>query len=105
MLLSTLQTIPGKEFEILGLVEGSTVQSKHIGKDLGASFKTIVGGELKGYTEMLEEARKQATDRVIQQAYALGADAVIGIHYSSSAVIARCLRNTLLWHGSKVYLI
>ncbi len=87
MLLSTLHTIPNKDFDILGLVEGSTVQSKHIGKDFGASFKTIVGGELKGYTEMLEDARKEATNRLIQQAYSLGADAVLGIHYSSSAVM------------------
>ena len=87
MLLSTLQTVPNKNFEILGLVTGSTVQSKHFGKDIGASFKTIVGGELKGYTEMLEDARKQSTERVIQQAKALGADAIIGIHYSSSAIM------------------
>lgn len=87
MLLSTLHTIPNKDFDILGLVEGSTVQSKHIGKDFGASFKTIVGGELKGYTEMLEDARKEATNRLMQQAYSLGADAVLGIHYSSSAVM------------------
>lgn len=87
MLLSTLQTVPNKNFEILGLVTGSTVQSKHFGKDIGASFKTIVGGELKGYTEMLEDARGQSTERVIQQAKALGADAIIGIHYSSSAIM------------------
>lgn len=87
MLLSTLQTVPNKDFEVLGLVTGSTVQSKHFGKDIGASFKTIVGGELKGYTEMLEDARKQSTERVIQQAKALGADAIIGIHYSSSAIM------------------
>ena len=87
MLLSTLQTVPNKDFEVLGLVTGSTVQSKHFGKDIGASFKTIVGGELKGYTEMLEDAREQSTERVIQQAKALGADAIIGIHYSSSAIM------------------
>ncbi len=87
MLLSTLQTVPNKNFEILGLVTGSTVQSKHFGKDIGASFKTIVGGELKGYTEMLEDARKQSTERVIQQAKGLGADAIIGIHYSSSTIM------------------
>lgn len=87
MLLSTLQTVPNKDFEVLGLVTGSTVQSKHFGKDIGASFKTIVGGELKGYTEMLEDARGQSTERAIQQAKALGADAIIGIHYSSSAIM------------------
>lgn len=103
MLLSTLHTVPNKQFEVLGLVEGSTVQSKHIGRDLGASFKTIVGGELKGYTEMLEEARKQATDRAIQQAFALGADAIIGIHYSSSAVMQGA--SEILCYGTAVKFI
>ena len=87
MILSTLNTFPNRDFEIIGIVEGSTVQSKHIGKDFGASFKTIVGGELKGYTEMLEQARKEATDRAIQQALSLNADAIIGIHYSSSTIM------------------
>lgn len=87
MLLSTLHIMPNKNFEILGIVEGSTVQSKHLGRDLGACFKTIVGGELKGYTEMLEEAREEATDRLIKQAKDLGADAVIGVYYTSSAIV------------------
>lgn len=87
MLLSTLHTMPNKNFEVLGIVEGSTVQSKHLGRDLGAGFKTIVGGELKGYTEMLEEAREEATDRLIKQAKDLGADAVIGVYYTSSAIV------------------
>ncbi|WP_250278203.1 YbjQ family protein [[Clostridium] colinum] len=103
MILSTLQMLPNKNFEVLGLVEGSTVQSKHIGRDLGASFKTIVGGELKGYTEMLEEARKQATERVIEQAKALGADAVLGIHYSSSAVMQGA--SEILCYGTAVKFI
>lgn len=103
MLLSTLQTIPGKEFEILGLVEGSTVQSKHIGRDFGASFKTIVGGELKGYTEMLEDARKEATNRLAQHAYSLGADAVLGIHYSSSTVMQGAAE--ILCYGTAVKFI
>jgi uncharacterized protein YbjQ (UPF0145 family) len=63
------------------------VQSKHIGRDLAASFKTIVGGELKGYTEMMNEARKVATARMIEQAEAMGADAIIAVRYSSSAVM------------------
>lgn len=86
MILATLNHIPNREFEILGLVQGSTVQSKHVGKDIGASFKTLVGGELKGYSEMLEEARDIAKKRMLDQANALGADAIIGIGFASSAV-------------------
>ncbi|MBO5756140.1 MAG: YbjQ family protein [Clostridia bacterium] len=87
MKIYTTNYITGKNLETLGLVEGSTVQSKHIGRDLAASFKTIVGGELKGYTEMMNEARKVATARMIEQAEAMGADAVIEVRYSSSAVM------------------
>ena len=87
MKIYTTDYITGKNLETLGLVEGSTVQSKHIGRDLAASFKTIVGGELKGYTEMMNEARKVATARMIEQAEAMGADAVIEVRYSSSAVM------------------
>jgi uncharacterized protein YbjQ (UPF0145 family) len=87
MKIYTTDYITGKNLETLGLVEGSTVQSKHIGRDLAASFKTIVGGELKGYTEMMNEARKVATARMIEQAEAMGADAIIAVRYSSSAVM------------------
>lgn len=87
MLLLTTDTVPGKGFEALGLVQGSVVQSKHIGRDVMASLKTIVGGEIKGYTEMLTEARRIATDRMIREAEGLGADAVIAIRYSSAAVM------------------
>ena len=87
MKIYTTDYITEKNLETLGLVEGSTVQSKHIGRDLAASFKTIVGGELKGYTEMMNEARKVATARMIEQAEAMGADAIIAVRYSSSAVM------------------
>lgn len=87
MKIYTTNYITGKNLETLNLVQGSTVQSKHIGRDLAASFKTIVGGELKGYTEMMNEARKVATARMIEQAEAMGADAVIEVRYSSSAVM------------------
>ena len=87
MKIYTTNYITGKNLETLGLVQGSTVQSKHIGRDLAASFKTIVGGELKGYTEMMNEARKVATARMIEQAEAMGADAIIAVRYSSSAVM------------------
>jgi uncharacterized protein YbjQ (UPF0145 family) len=87
MKIYTTNYITGKNLETLGLVQGSTVQSKHIGRDLAASFKTIVGGELKGYTEMMNEARKIATARMTEQAEAMGADAVIEVRYSSSSVM------------------
>jgi uncharacterized protein YbjQ (UPF0145 family) len=87
MKIYTTNYITGKNLETLGLVQGSTVQSKHIGRDLAASFKSIVGGELKGYTEMMNEARKIATARMTEQAEAMGADAVIEVRYSSSSVM------------------
>ena len=87
MLLLNIDYIPGKEIEVLGLVKGTVVQSKHMGKDLMASVKTLVGGEIKGYTEMLVEARKIATNRMEEEAKAMGADAVLNIRYSSSAIM------------------
>ncbi len=88
MLLSTIDCIPGRETEQnLGLVTGSVVTSKHFGKDFMAGMKTIVGGEIKGYTEMLDDARKVAIERLIAQAEALGADAVVGIRLTSSSVM------------------
>ena len=87
MKIYTTDYITGKQLETIGMVQGSTVQSKHIGRDIAASFKTIVGGELKGYTEMMSEARKKATDRMIEQAEAMGADAIVCVRYVSSAVM------------------
>ena len=88
MLLVTTDNIVGKDIkEVLGLVKGTTVQSKHIGRDFMAGMKTIVGGEIKGYTEMLSEARKIATERMIAEAESLGADAVVGIRYGSSEAL------------------
>ena len=87
MFFVTTDYIPGKKLEMLGLVKGSTIQSKHIGKDLGAGFKSLVGGELKGYTQMMEEARSIATDRMIKDAEALGADAIVNVRYATSAIM------------------
>ncbi len=87
MILVTTDHIEGKKLETLGLVKGSTVQTRHAGKDILAAFKTLVGGELTGYTEMLNMARAQATKRMVQEAEALGADGVVGLHYGSSAVM------------------
>ncbi|ONI44984.1 hypothetical protein AN640_05090 [Candidatus Epulonipiscium fishelsonii] len=87
MLLTTTNFIDGKELEILGLVYGSTVQSKHVGRDIGAGFKTLVGGELKGYTEMLDDARRIAVDRIKEDAKKIGADAIVNILFNSSAIV------------------
>ena len=87
MLLVNIDYIPGKEFEVLGLVKGTVVQSKNFGKDFMAGMKTLVGGEITGYTEMLNEARQIAMKRMVDDAEGLGADAVINIRYGSSAVM------------------
>ena len=88
MLLLNIDHIPGREIEPLGLVKGTIVQSKNFGKDFMATMKTLVGGEIVGYTEMLNEARQIATKRMVDEAKELGADAVIGIMYGSSQVMA-----------------
>jgi len=87
MLLTTLEFVPGKKItKHLGMVQGSTVRAKHFGKDLMAGFKNIVGGELKGYTELLQEARQEAVDRMQQQAEAAGGNAVLNIRLTTSSV-------------------
>ena len=87
MLLVNIDYIPGKEFEVLGIVKGTVVQSKNFGKDFMAGMKTLVGGEITGYTEMLNEARQIATKRMVDAAEELGADAVVGLRYASSSVM------------------
>lgn len=87
MILVNTDYISGKNLEMLGLVKGSTIQSKNIGKDITQSFKTLVGGELKAYNEMMNEARALATKRMVEEAESLGADAVVNIRYASSAVM------------------
>lgn len=87
MILVNTDYITGKEFEMIGLVRGTMIQSVHIGKDIMNSFKTLVGGELTSYTEMMNEARAVATKRMAADAEAMGADAVINIRYSSSTVV------------------
>ena len=87
MILVNTDYISGKELEMLGLVKGSTIQSKHVGKDILQSFKTLVGGELKAYNDMMNEARAIATKRMIAEAEALGADAVVNVRYASAAVV------------------
>ena len=87
MLLLNIDHVPGREIEALSIVKGTIVQSKNFGKDFMASMKTLVGGEITGYTEMLIEARQIATKRMVDEAQALGADAVINIRYGSSSVM------------------
>ncbi len=94
MLLVNIDYIPGKELEVLGLVRGSVVQSKNFGKDFMAGMKTLVGGEIISYTQMIKEARQIATKRMVDEAEDLGADAVINIRYASSSVMqgaAECI--------------
>lgn len=87
MMLVTIDSIPGKEYEVLGIAKGTIVQSKNFGRDFMAAVKTLVGGEIAGYTEMLNEARQLATKRMVDEATTLGADAIVGVRYGSSAVM------------------
>ena len=87
MLLLNIDYIPGKKIEPLGIVKGSVVQSKHFGKDFMAGMKTLVGGEIVAYTELLNESRQIATKRMVDEAEALGADAVINVRYGSSSLM------------------
>ncbi len=88
MILVNTDYISGKEFEMLGLVKGSTIQSKNIGKDISQGFKTLIGGELKAYNEMMNDARALATKRMVEEATVLGADAVVNIRYASASVMS-----------------
>lgn len=87
MLLVNVDYIPGKNLELLGMAKGTVVQSKNFGKDFMAGMKTLVGGEITGYTEMITEARQIATKRMVDEAEALGADAVVNVRYGSSSVM------------------
>jgi uncharacterized protein YbjQ (UPF0145 family) len=85
--LSNLETVPGREIVAWkGLVQGNTVRAKHVGRDIMAGLKNIVGGELRGYTELLEDARSQAMERMVEQARSLGANAVVNVRFSTSSV-------------------
>lgn len=89
MILTTIETIPGRQIiEHLGIVQGSSVRAKHMGKDIMAGFRNMVGGEMKGYTELLSETRQEATNRMIQEAQKLGADAILNVRYGTSAITA-----------------
>lgn len=87
MIVTNIETVPGKQIvRHLGMVQGSTVRAKHVGRDILAGLKNIVGGELKAYTELLNESREQATQRMLEQAQAVGANAVVNVRFSTSSV-------------------
>ena len=88
MMLTTIDVVPGKQYEVLGLVKGNMVQTKNFGKDIGAGLKSLVGGELKAYSDMMNEARATATKRMVAEAEALGADAIVCVRYISAPVMA-----------------
>jgi uncharacterized protein YbjQ (UPF0145 family) len=103
MMVSNLEIVPGRRVvKHLGLVQGSTVRAKNVGKDLLASLKNIVGGELKSYTELLLEARKEATERMLEQAEAIGANAVLNVRFSTSSITQGAAE--LLAYGTAVVL-
>ena len=87
MITTNLESVPGKQIvQHFGLVQGSTIRAKHVGRDIAAGLKNVFGGELHGYTELLQESRQQALDRMLQQAGAMGANAVINIRFTTSSV-------------------
>ncbi len=101
MITSTLEIVPGRQIaRHLGIVQGSTVRAKHIGKDILAGFKNIVGGELKGYSDLLAEARDEAIQRMVAQAEAKGANAVVNVRIGTSSVVQGAAE--ILAYGSAV---
>ena len=103
MIITTTDTIAGKTIkEVLGIVEGDIVMSKHIGSDITAGLRNIVGGEVKGYTDMLNKARKEAISRMIENAEKMDADAIVGMRYGSSAILASA--SEMLAYGTAVKL-
>lgn len=103
ILVSNLEMIPGRRIKThLGMVQGSTVRAKHAGKDILAGLKNIVGGELKAYTELMQEAREEATERMTDQAISIGANAVLNVRYTTTAVTAGAAE--ILAYGTAVTL-
>ncbi len=103
MIYTTTQHVPGREIaEILGVVTGNVVQTKHIGRDIAAGLKSIVGGEIAGYTEMLTEARHRAISRMVEAALELDADAVVGLRFTTSAIMSNA--SEILAFGTAVKL-
>ena len=103
MILVNTDYIAGKEIEMIGLVKGSTIQAVHLGKDIAAAFKTVVGGELVAYNEMMNTARALATKRMVAEAEQMGADAVVNIRYASSEVVSNAAE--IMAYGTAVKFI
>ncbi|HLR70053.1 MAG TPA: YbjQ family protein [Pseudogracilibacillus sp.] len=102
MIVVTTNDIPGKKIDdVKGLVQGSTVKAKHMGRDIGASFKTLVGGEIKGYSDLMKEAREEALERMKQEAEKIGANAIIGMRYQTSQVMNSAAE--VIAYGTAVY--
>ena len=101
MVLTNIEFVPNREIEEhFGLVQGSTIRAKHIGRDLAAGFKNIFGGELKGYTELLVESRNEALKRMIEQATSMGANAIVNVRFSTSSIAAGAAE--ILCYGTAV---
>ncbi len=101
MITTNIETVPGRTIvEHYGIVQGSTIRAKHLGRDFAAGLKNIVGGELRGYTELLQESRDQAFQRMIQQAEELGANAVVNVRFATSSVAAGA--SEILCYGTAV---
>ncbi len=100
MKIITVETLQGYNYEELGVVSGSTIQSKNFVSDFGQGLKSIVGGELKSYTTMMEKARNQATQRMVDEAVKMGADAIIGVRYTTSSIMAQAAE--VLVYGTAV---
>lgn len=101
MILTTTDYI-GREYTVIGLTQGSTIQSKHMFSDIGQGFKNMVGGELKSYTEMMQKARNIATQRMVEQALQMGADAIVGVRYMTASVVQQAAE--VLAYGTAVKL-
>ena len=103
MILVTTEKVEGSQMQTLGLVQGSTIQSKNMFKDMGSGFKSMVGGELKAYTKMMEQARELATSRMIEQATNMGADAIVCMRFNSASVMQGAAE--IMAYGTAVKLI
>lgn len=103
MIYTTTPGVPGREIaEILGVVTGNVVQSKHVGKDIMAGLKSLVGGEITAYTEMLTEARQKAISRMVEEALKFDADAVVNLRFTTSSIMSNC--SEILAYGTAVRL-
>lgn len=100
MILVNIDRIPGKELDAIGIAKGSAVRTKNVFRDIGASLKSLVGGEIQSYLKMMEEARQIATKRMVDEAERMGADAVVGVRYSTSAIMAGA--SEMLVYGTAV---